>query len=168
MDPAKGTALADALWNMYLGGDDDRYAGWRPFGPRVVLDGIDLDLEQTSSACAAAPASDACAQVVEGWHNFAVRIRALMDADARKAYLLTAVPINTKFADPRSGGYPSWGAYVHGYLPGIDNCPADFLECSLEGCPGGSTADVALRSQPAKSLFMSLHLVDFLWPQFYP
>ena len=165
MNAVKGVALADSLWNMYLGGADARYHNWRPFGPQVVLDGIDIDLEQTAAGC---PTSAACTEVMEGWYFFLKRIRALMDADSRKEYLITAVPINTKFADPAAGGYPSWGAYTHGYLPGIDNCPADFLACSTDGCPAGSSADVALRAQPSQSIFMAMHLIDFLWPQYYP
>ena len=165
MNPAKGTALANAIWNMYLGGEDDRYESWRPFGPKVVLDGVDIDLEQTPTGC---PSSTACTEAMEGWYNFVGRLRALMDGDPRKEYLLTAVPINTKFADPDAGGYPSWGAYVHGYLPGIDNCPAQFTECSIDGCPTGSAAQAALNAQPPKSLFMAMHLIDFVWPQYYP
>ena len=144
MDPAKGVALADALWNLYLGGSDARYDGWRPFGSRVVLDGIDIDLEQTPSACSYDPASSSCAEVQEGWYNFVLRLRSLMDADTRKEYLITAVPINTKFSDPAAGGYPGWGAYTHGYLPGVDNCPSDFVACTSAGNNADAPSSAAI------------------------
>lgn len=168
MDTAKGVALAHALWNMYLGGEDPRYEGWRPFGPHVVLDGVDLDLEQTPPSCESDPASAACAAVQEGWWGFVNTMRALMDADTRKEYLLTAVPINTKFADPREGGFPGWGAYTHGVLPGIAACPKGFEECHEGGCPEGSASLAALNAQPRKSLFAVMHKIDYTWPQFYP
>ena len=67
-----------------------------------------------------------CQEVVEGWFNFVTRLRALMDTDTRKEYLITAVPINTKFGDPSSGGFGGWGAITHGHLPGISRCHAGF------------------------------------------
>ena len=173
MDPDKGRALADAIWNLYLGGGGvtdgsgdvtaSKYAGWRPFGPNVVLDGVDIDLEQTPRACSSDPSSAACLSVQEGWYEFTRRIRALMDADPRKEYLITAVPINTKFGDPKAGSYPSWGAYTHGYLPGIDNCPADFAECNemcpVEGVPHKMNAPT-VRSQedPADSMCVTFNI----------
>ena len=114
MDPDKGTSLADAIWQMYLGGQDTRYKGWRPFGPRVVLDGVDIDLEQTSPSCQGNPGSAGCVAVMEGWHNFVVRLRQLMDADTRKEYYITAVPINTKYADP-TVSFNNYGSYTHGF-----------------------------------------------------
>ena len=131
-----------------------------------MLDGIDLDLEQTPSACNA-PSSDACTQVVEGWFHFVRRLRSLMDADTRKEYLLTAVPINTKYGDPSAGGFGGWGALTHGHLPGISRCDASFEACTPT-CPPGGAADAALRAQPARSVFTAFHLLDFVWPQFYP
>ena len=140
-----------------------KYAGWRPFGPNVVLDGVDIDLEQTPRACSSDPSSAACLSVQEGWYEFTRRIRALMDADPRKEYLITAVPINTKFGDPKAGSYPSWGAYTHGYLPGIEICPADFGECNemcpVEGVPNKMNAPT-VRSQedPADSMCVTFNI----------
>lgn len=168
MSPSKGPALAQALWHMYLGGEDVRYTGWRPFGAQVVLDGVDIDLEQTPAACTLAPSSQGCLDVQEGWWAFVNTLRGLMDADSRKEYLITAVPINTKFADPAAGGFPGWGAYTHGFLPGIGACPTAFDVCTASGCPVGSAARTALDSQPPKSLFAVMHKIDFLWPQYYP
>ena len=50
---------------MYLGGDDARYTGYRPYGPQVVLDGVDIDLEQTHAACVGNPKSASCKGVME-------------------------------------------------------------------------------------------------------
>ena len=66
-----------------------------------------------------------------------------------------------------AGGYGGWGAYTHGYLPAVDNCPSAFAECT-PGCPPGSLASQALLAQPSHSLFTAMHLIDFVWPQFYP
>ena len=154
MNPTKGIALADAIWNMYLGGSDIRYKGWRPFGPKVVLDGVDIDLEQSPGGC---PNSQQCTDVMEGWYNFLIRLRTLMDADTRKDYIITAVPINTKYADPAAGGYPNYGAYTHGYLPGIDNCESGWRNYPLAA---GSKEKNALDAQPAKSIFKVAHLID--------
>jgi len=168
MDAAKGPAFARALWSMYLGGEDPKYKGWRPFGEQVVLDGIDLDLEQTPAACNANPSSPACKDVQEGWWAFVNTMRNLMDNDPRKEYLITAVPINTKFSDPKHGGFAGWGAYTHGYLPQIGACPDEFTSCGPAGCPLGSPARAALDAQPTKSLFAIMHKIDYLWPQYYP
>ncbi|MEE2787401.1 MAG: glycosyl hydrolase family 18 protein, partial [Myxococcota bacterium] len=158
MTPAKGTALADAVWQMYLGGTDPRYRGWRPFGPNVVLDGVDLDLEDTPADC---PNGPNCLAIQEGWYNFTKRIRQLMDDDNRKSYYITAVPINTKYGDPQAGSFPGWGAYVYGYLPGI--APGlDIWD------PLSQLARSALNDQPAKSVYRILYLVDYLWAQYYP
>jgi hypothetical protein len=157
MNPAMGTALADALWNMYLGGSDPRYVGWRPFGPNVVFDGVDLDLEQTPVGC---PNGAQCLEVQEGWYNFVNRIRALMDADERKTYYITAVPINTKYADPTLS-FPGWGAYTYGYLPGVRHGEAIWD-------PVNERAQRALDTQPARSVYSVLYKLDFLWAQYYP
>ncbi len=154
MNPAKGTALAHAIWNMYLGGTDARYEGWRPFGEQVVLDGVDLDLEQSPAGC---PSSPACTEVQEGWYNFTLTLRALMEADARKQYLITLVPINTKYSE----SFPGYGAYTYGYLPGVQYCQAIWD-------PLTSAATAALDAQPERSVYSALYAVDFLWPQFYP
>ena len=146
--------MAHAIWNLYLGGTDARYEGWRPFGPQVVLDGVDLDLEQSPAGC---PDSQACQEVMEGWYNFVTTMRALMESDTRKRYLITMVPINTKYSE----SFPGYGAYTYGYLPGIQYCQALWDPLTTE-------ASSALDAQPARSVYSALHLVDFLWPQFYP
>ena len=35
-------------------------------------------------------------------------------------------------------------------------------------CKAGSGGATALAAQPPKSLFMAAHLIDYIWPQFYP
>lgn len=69
---AEGTAYATMLWNLLLGGDGNV----RPFGA-AILDGIDLDIESGSTL---------------GYGAFVTALRALMDADTRKPYLITAAP----------------------------------------------------------------------------
>jgi len=156
MDAQKGFELADNLWHMYLGGED--FANTlRPFGAAVVFDGVDIDLEQSPNDC---PNGATCKAVQEGWFNFVNRLRDLMDADTRKQYILTAVPINTKYADP-SISYPNWGAYTMGYMPGIKHCE-DIWD------PLTSKAENGLASQPAKSMYAVMHKIDYVWPQFYP
>ena len=163
MDPQKGIALADSLWNSYLGGNDARYKGWRPFGPRVVFDGVDIDLEQTPPSCKGGstnPASAGCTAVMEGWYNFVIRIRELMDDDTRKRYYITAVPINTKYADP-DVSFSNYGSYTHGYLPGQRHCDSEWTKGEVK-----ASLEHAIR--PLKSLFRVAHLIDYIWPQFYP
>ena len=156
--PETGRALARALWNMFLGGTDRRYVGWRPFGPQVVLDGVDLDLEQSPANC---PDAIACRNVQAGWHAFVVTLRALMDADRRKRYLITAAPINTKYADPGAGGFDGFGSFTYGFLPGVAPC--------LDGWDAPDEARLAaIAAQPERSVFAALEHVDFVWPQFYP
>merc|ERR1712166_403706 len=145
---------------MYLGGQDSRYKGWRPFGPRVVLDGVDIDLEQTCPSCQGNPGSAGCVAVMEGWHNFVVRLRQLMDADTRKEYYITAVPINTKYADP-TVSFNNYGSYTHGFLPTQKHCDEKWKL-------GENLATLDHASRPTKSLFRVAHLIDYIWPQFYP
>ncbi|KAJ7475670.1 glycoside hydrolase family 18 protein [Mycena latifolia] len=68
---AQGTAFADTIWNLFLGGSSST----RPFGA-AVLDGVDLDIEGGSST---------------GFAAFATQIRAHA-AGASKPYYLTAAP----------------------------------------------------------------------------
>ena len=106
----KGVALANALWNMYLGGSDRRYAGWRPFGPRVVLDGIDLDLEQTPPACSQVGAASAgCVRVQELTYLL-------------RTYLLTHIetpPRPSKVCIARSPGGQQWATLPTGQRPAM-------------------------------------------------
>jgi chitinase len=155
MDPEKGLALADTLWHMYLGGGEN--PEWRPFGPQVVLDGVDLDLEQTPSGCP----GPSCISVVNGWANVVTRLRQLMDQDTRKEYYITAVPINTKYADPTLSYGPNYGAYTHGWIPGISHCEDVWNPLSQK-------AATALDNILSQSVFGQAHLLDFIWPQFYP
>jgi hypothetical protein len=157
MTPQMGVAFAHAIWNMYLGGADPDYRGWRPFGPNVVLDGVDLDLEQSPAGC---PDGPDCLAVQEGWYNFVTTIRGLMDADVRKRYFITAVPINTKYADPTLS-FPGYGAYTYGYLPGVRHGEAIWD-------PVDERAQRALDGQPPRSVYSVLWMLDYLWPQFYP
>ena len=145
---------------MYLGGNDARYQGYRPYGPQVVLDGVDIDLEQTHPACVSNPQSTTCEGVMKGWYNFVVTLRALMDADDRKLYWITAVPINTKFADP-AVSFSNYGSYTHGYLPTQSHCDVRWKS-------GPITSTLAHPRRPKQSLFRVAHLIDFIWPQFYP
>jgi hypothetical protein len=83
-----------------------------------------------------------------------------MDADTRKEYLITAVPINSKQADPQLS-FPGFGAYTYGYLPGVSHCSDHFD-------PLDEVGTAALDAQPPLSVYSVLYMVDFLWPQFYP
>ena len=78
------TAFVHLTIDSQLATDVDK--GWRPFGPKVVLDGVDIDLEQSPGGC---PNSQVCKDVMEGWYNFLQRLRSLMDADSRKSYIIT-------------------------------------------------------------------------------
>ena len=93
-----------------------RLRGWinTPEQAAEEIDGVDIDLEQTSPSCQGNPGSAGCVAVMEGWHNFVVRLRQLMDADTRKEYYITAVPINTKYADP-TVSFNNYGSYTHGF-----------------------------------------------------
>ncbi|KAI9105533.1 glycoside hydrolase superfamily, partial [Phlyctochytrium arcticum] len=65
-----------ALWNMFLGGTQAGFV--RPFGPGVILDGIDLDVEGGDDF---------------GYDIFLRDIRALMDTDASgRKFFITAAP----------------------------------------------------------------------------
>lgn len=65
-------AYAQLIWNMFLGGK----SSIRPFGS-ATLDGIDLDVEGGTTV---------------GWAAFVLQLRALMNADKTKSYLITAAP----------------------------------------------------------------------------
>jgi len=68
---AQGTAFADTIWNLFLGGSSST----RPFGA-AVLDGVDLDIEGGGST---------------GFAAFVTQIRAHA-AGASKPYYVTAAP----------------------------------------------------------------------------
>lgn len=69
---AEGQAYAALLWDAVLGGK----GAVRPFGA-ATLDGIDLDVESGSAV---------------GYGAFVLALRAKMDADTRKKYIITAAP----------------------------------------------------------------------------
>ncbi len=83
---AEGAAYATTMWNLVLGGNGNV----RPFGT-AVLDGIDLDIEGGSAT---------------GYGAFVAALRALMDADSKKSYIITAAP-QCVFPDAWMGPNPN-------------------------------------------------------------
>lgn len=71
-DNADGAAVAQQVWDIFLGGGGPL----RPFGTNV-LDGVDLDIEAGSAT---------------GYSALVVKLRNLMNADTSRRYLLTAAP----------------------------------------------------------------------------
>ena len=158
MTPQKGIDLAKAIWEVYLGGSDPAYLDYRPFGPHVVLDGVDLDIEDQPADC---PTGCGCAAGQLGWKHFVQHLRALMDTDARKKYLLTTVPINSK----QTSSFGNFGAYVQGYFNG-PHCQANVWE----DCTSASSKCAKLLGtvNPESYLAIAWSHLDFIWPQFYP
>ncbi|KAG0343703.1 Chitinase 1 [Podila humilis] len=72
-DAQSGTAFADKVWDMFLGGSSTT----RPFGDAVTLDGIDLDLESGQNA---------------GYVAFIERLRSNFLSSAGKKFIITAAP----------------------------------------------------------------------------
>lgn len=105
-DDQEATAYASLMWNLVLGGQ----GSVRPFGT-AVLDGIDLDIEGGSAM---------------GYAAFVNALRALMDADTSKKYLITAAP-QCVFPDRWMGPGPgtaltdALGAFDHLYVQFYNN-----------------------------------------------
>jgi hypothetical protein len=158
MTPQKGIDLAKAIWEVYLGGSDPAYLDYRPFGPHVVLDGVDLDIEDQPADC---PTGCGCAAGQLGWKHFVQHLRALMDTDARKKYLLTTVPINSK----QTSSFGNFGAYVQGYFNG-PHCQANVWEDCKS--PDSKCAKLLGTVNPESYLAIAWSHLDFIWPQFYP
>lgn len=72
LSDAEATSYAQLMWDMFLGGNGNL----RPFG-QTNLDGLDLDVEGGTT---------------KGYAAFVTKLRALMDADTRKPYLITGAP----------------------------------------------------------------------------
>merc|ERR1719183_2181135 len=162
MNPEKGRDLAHALWEMFLGGTAAEWQDMRPLGRRVVLDGIDLDLEQSPEDCpwgavsAENPMGPDCQAVAQGWLEFVNTLRAYMDADTRKRYLLTAVPINSK----QFVNYPGYGSHVQGFM-NTSNCDETWLQQD-------EAAKQALLDAMYEGYLAHAEKLDFIWAQFYP
>ncbi|RUS18372.1 glycoside hydrolase superfamily [Endogone sp. FLAS-F59071] len=73
-DNATGEAYADGLWNGYFGGSNSAY--YRPFGSNVILDGVDLDLEQSTTS---------------GYGAFVNKLKTYFDNSGRK-YWISGAP----------------------------------------------------------------------------
>jgi chitinase len=82
---ADAQAVAETIWNMFLGGTGQV----RPFG-QAVLDGVDLDIEGGAAT---------------GYAAFAKAMRQKMGADPRKKYYISAAP-QCPFPDAYLGPAP--------------------------------------------------------------
>ena len=70
---ADGEAIADQLWNLFLGGTGSSV---RPFGEGVVLDGVDIWMRDNQIA---------------GYAAMATRLRELFDKNSGKKFLLAGM-----------------------------------------------------------------------------
>lgn len=76
---------ADQVWNLYLGGTDSEDI--RPFGSKVILDGLDLDNESGNGSF---------------YKEFVTEMRSKMDSDSSRKYLMSAEPMCGVVDDPES------------------------------------------------------------------
>jgi chitinase len=66
--------FADGIWNMFLGGTS---GDLRPFGPGVILNGVDLDIEGGIS---------------QGYGSFVDRLRARFGETPKRKFYITGAP----------------------------------------------------------------------------
>ncbi|KAF2768844.1 glycoside hydrolase [Teratosphaeria nubilosa] len=71
--------FANTLWSLFGGNPSDNATTLplRPFGPQIVLDGFDIDVEDKNTT---------------GWTAFASAMRSLYSTDTSKTYYLSAAP----------------------------------------------------------------------------
>ena len=72
----QATEFASALWNLF-GAGDGLYAGLRPFGSDIIIDGFDIDNENHNT---------------DHYETFAIALREQFDTDDSKTYYLSAAP----------------------------------------------------------------------------
>ncbi|KAJ7244644.1 glycoside hydrolase, partial [Mycena haematopus] len=107
---AQGTAFANTIWDLFLGGSSST----RPFGS-AVLDGVDLDIEVGPPT---------------GFAAFANQIRSL-SAGASKPYYITAAP-QCPYPDAHIGGALNAASFDAVYVQFYNNN----CQVSNEGIPG--------------------------------
>ncbi|KAJ6574761.1 glycoside hydrolase family 18 protein [Mycena capillaripes] len=121
---AQGTAFAQTIWNLFLGGTSST----RPFGT-AVLDGVDLDIEGGGGV---------------GYAAFVNTIRSLANG-ASKRYYITAAP-QCVYPDAALGSVLNTANFDAIYVQFYNN------PCSLPNFPGASTWNFGIWDQWARTL----------------
>ncbi|KAJ7071519.1 class III chitinase [Mycena amicta] len=121
---AQGTAFAQTIWNLFLGGSSST----RPFGS-AVLDGVDLDIENGGST---------------GYIAFVNAIRSLASG-ASKKYYITAAP-QCPYPDSALGSVLNGASFDAVYVQFYNN------QCSLPNFNSVSAWDFGLWDQWARSV----------------
>lgn len=116
---------ADQVWNLYLGGTDS--ADIRPFGSKIILDGLDLDNESGNGSF---------------YKEFVTEMRSKMDSDSSRKYLMSAEPM-CAFFDEAESSIPD------SVLPMLDFVNVQFYNNEAQGI-GGKDFESTVKSWAKK------------------